>query len=111
VYELQTINLKGNWFDESSFANALNAYDKKASDLRNKFNSLLGIKKSVEYYKLSDKEMERFNDDFEFYKELLEDYEYKVYVCRHMIDTMSMFAEMYGNEYTLDKCMIFAYFA
>ena len=111
VYELETINLKGNWFDESSFGNAINAYEKKVSDLRDKFNSLLGIKKSVEYYKLSDKEMERFNDDFEFYKELLEDYENKVYICRHMIDTMSMFAEMYGNEYTLDKCMIFAYLA
>lgn len=111
VYELQTINLKGNWFDESSFANAINAYEKKVSDLRDKFNSLLGIKKSVEYYKLSDKELERFNDDFEFYKELLEDYENKVYVCRHMIDTMNMFAEMYGNSYTLDRCMIFTYFA
>lgn len=111
VYELEKINLKGNWFDESSFANALNAYDKKASDLRNKFNSLLEIKKSVEYYKLSDKEREYFNDEFETYKELLEDYENKAYICRHMIDTMSMFAEMYGDEYTLDKCMIFTYFA
>lgn len=111
VYELQTINFKGSWFDESSFANAMNAYDKKASDLRSKFNSLLEIKKSVEYYKLSDKEREYFNDEFETYKELLEDYENKVYICRHMIDAMNMFAEMYGNEYALDKCMIFTYFA
>lgn len=88
---------KSKFFDKDSFINAIDYYEKEAKGDLNELSRLKGIRQSKEYYTLPDDGMAALADDIAFMKDSFEEHARKVYVCQHMVDTMNMLEDMYGN--------------
>jgi len=110
VYGWKKEAYNGNWYNTNSFYNARIQFENKLKEEKEKLGKLERIRYSVDYYNLNDEGLEKFNDDFEICKDIVEDLESKIYICQYMIDTIEFVSDMFGQNFD-DDVKLFLYFA
>ena len=103
---IKTVKQEGNtkFFDKDSFVNAIDYYEKEAKGDFAEYSRLKGIRQSKDYYTLNDEGMAALADDISFMKDSFEEHARKAYVCQHMVDTMNMFEDIFGEG--KEKCLV-----
>ena len=110
IYGWKKETYKGNWYNTNSFYNARIRFENKLKEEKEKFGRLERIRYSIDYYNLNDEGLEKFNDDFDICKDIIEDLENKIYVCQYMINTIEFVSDMFGQNFD-DDVKLFLYFA
>lgn len=110
VYFHKKTEYKGYWFNQDSFYKARIVSEQNATKHRNELNRLLNIKNSVEYYRLTTEQKDDLNEDINYHQDMVEEFENRIYICRHMSDLLETVAELFGDDYS-DTAMLSVYLA
>ena len=108
VYGWKKENTHGEWYDSDSFYNAGQKFTERLIFLREELRKLLNMKDSIEYYKLTEGQQERLDEDISGKKENIEEYEYKEYICQYMVDLFETMTDMFSKSWE-DKMLAYIY--
>lgn len=108
VYGWKKEETNGEWYNSDSFYNAEQKFTEKLISLREELRNLLNMKDSIEYYKLNESQQERLDEDISWKKEIVEEYEYKEYICQYMVDLFDTMTDMFGESWK-DSMLAYIY--
>lgn len=85
-------------FNCGNFSRAFSDNEVKLKKEKTELDNLLKIKTSVDYYKLTDVERERFDEDFESKQETIEFFEERTYALNYMVNLFNFYNFSYWDK-------------